>query len=222
MALVLFDIDGTLLRGGNSTHARAFEVACQQVFGVSGDLSGTDLAGRTDRYILQAVLGRSNIQPSEAEVLASFELMEAYVEQALTESLVDRVLPGVPDLLAALGALGHQLGLVTGNLPRIARVKLQRAGLWTAFDGMGGYGHLSAERSDLVRAVLEQTGASPRQTVVIGDTVHDVACGQAHEVRTVAVATGKTSLADLSAAGPDLVLETLEPLEAILQFIATD
>jgi phosphoglycolate phosphatase-like HAD superfamily hydrolase len=219
MALVLFDIDGTLLRGGNSTHARAFEVACQQVFGVSGDLSETDLAGRTDRYILQAVLERSNIQASEAEVLASFELMEAYVEQALTESLVDRVLPGVPDLLTALGAAGHQLGLVTGNLPRIARVKLQQAGLWAAFDGIGGYGHLSPDRSDLVRAVLERTGAPPHQTVVIGDTVHDVACGKAHGVRTVAVATGRTPLEDLRAVGADLVLETLEAREEIVHFV---
>jgi phosphoglycolate phosphatase len=222
VALVLFDIDGTLLRGGHSTHAQAFDVACRRLFGVSGNLTGTDLAGRTDRYILQSVLDRSQVQqPSEAQVLATFDLMEAFVEQELTESLADWVLPGVPELLAALTLAGHQLGLVTGNLPRIARVKLQQAGLWDAFDAVGGYGDLSMERADLVEDVLKTTGIAPQQTVVIGDTVHDVACGKVHGAWTVAVATGKTSIERLRETDPDLALETLEALDPVVQFVAT-
>ena len=44
-----------------------------------------------------------------------------------------------------------------------------------------------------------------KQVAVIGDTPSDVACGEALGVKSIAVATGVHSLAELEAAGADLV-----------------
>jgi phosphoglycolate phosphatase-like HAD superfamily hydrolase len=215
VALLLFDIDGTLLRGGDPTHARAFDAVCREVFGVPGDVRKTELSGRTDRHILRAVLALQGVSPTDAQIVETFRRMEDYVERELTHSLADRVLPGVPALLAILRERGHTLGLVTGNLPRIAKVKLARASLWDAFHPVGAFGDLSEVRADLVRAAMRHVPAD--QTVVIGDTLHDIECGRANATRTIAVATGHVSAADLS--GADLVLDTLAQHDQFLQFV---
>jgi phosphoglycolate phosphatase-like HAD superfamily hydrolase len=51
--------------------------------------------------------------------------------------------------------------------------------------------------------------------VIIGDTPNDIACGKAHGARTVAVATGPFSVADLAAHHPDAVLADLSDLDAV-------
>lgn len=220
MALVLFDIDGTLLRGGDPTHAKAFDAACRKFFDVPGDTSRSELAGRTDRYILLTLLSQQEVRPTEAEIADVFRFMEDYVERELTHSLAERVLPGVAELLRELRERRHLIGLVTGNLPRIAKTKLSRAGLWAAFDPIGGFGDLSPTRSDLVKAALERADFPAHRTVVIGDTIHDIECGRTHGTRTIGVATGHTPAASLTEAGAHLAVPSLADTGRILRYIA--
>lgn len=232
LPLILFDIDGTLLRTGDPTHGRSVTVACREVFGVEGDLRRTDHAGRTDRRILQAILASYDIPPerSAARLPEAFACMEDYVERELPPSLAERVLPGVPELLAALAERDLALGLVTGNLPRIAAAKLSRAGIWAPFaaegGGIGGYGDVSADRADLVRAALVQAEAAlgrpvpAAAAVIVGDTPHDIACGRDCAARTVGVATGRFTAAELRDCGADLVLDDLTDRQTFLEFVA--
>ena len=231
LPLILFDIDGTLLAAGDPTHARSITVACQELFGVAGDPRRADLAGRTDRYILQNVLAAYGIPPetSAPRLPEAFAFMEDYVARELPASLAERVLPGVPALLAALQTHDLALGLVTGNLRRIAQAKLDRAGIWAPFahegGGIGGYGDASTERADLppvALAAAEQALGQPvpaAQAIIVGDTPHDIACGQACAARTIAVATGRFSAAALQACGPDLVLDDLADTARIVEFV---
>ncbi|MET0619217.1 MAG: HAD hydrolase-like protein, partial [Thermoanaerobaculia bacterium] len=59
-----------------------------------------------------------------------------------------------------------------------------------------------------------------KSIVIVGDSVHDVACGRTLGVRAVAVATGITSLERLGAESPDAMLadfaDTEQALGAIL------
>ena len=45
------------------------------------------------------------------------------------------------------------------------------------------------------------------RTFIIGDTPHDIECGQVIGARTIAVATGKFSVAELAAHRPTAVFE---------------
>lgn len=230
--LLLFDIDGTLLRAGDPTHGRAVTVACQQVFGVAGDLTRTDLAGRTDRRILETLLATYDV-PADAiaaGLAEAFTVMSDFVDANLPPSLADRVLPGVAGLLEAMNGAGLVLGLVTGNLPRIAVAKLSRGGIWAPFarhgGGIGGFGDISTLRADLVMAALAAADnhlgyATPGQAaVIIGDTPHDIDCGVACSTRTIGVATGRFSALQLREAGADLVVEDLTDHEALMRFVA--
>lgn len=231
LPLILFDIDGTLLRAGDPTHGQAVTAACQELFGVAGELHRVELAGRTDRRILQTLLASYGIASDESEprLPEAFAFMEAYVAASLPDSLAERVLPGVPELLATLAGYDLALGLVTGNLPGIAEAKLTRAGVWPAFaregGGIGGYGDTSTDRADLVRAALALATARlghpvpPHAAVIVGDTPHDIDCGRACATRTVGVATGRFTAARLRACGADLVLDDLADRDTFLDFV---
>src|SRR5205823_1022203 len=146
----------------------------------------------------------------------------------LPPSLAERVLPGVRETLAALAERDLALGLVTGNLRGIAEAKLSKAGVWGPFaaegGGIGGYGDVSSERADLVRAALvmaEQALGRPvpaASAVIVGDTPHDIDCGRACAARTVGVATGRFTAAQLRDAGADFVLEDLTDQTPLLRF----
>ncbi|HYN41116.1 MAG TPA: HAD hydrolase-like protein, partial [Thermoanaerobaculia bacterium] len=72
----------------------------------------------------------------------------------------------------------------------------------------------------LARA-LERTGRtfSPSETVVVGDARADVECGRAIGARVVAVATGRTSVEELRAAGADIVLSSFADVESACEAI---
>jgi phosphoglycolate phosphatase-like HAD superfamily hydrolase len=224
-ALVLFDIDGTLIwtRGaGSRAMARAFRDWC----GVEDCLAGVPVHGRTDTIILSDVLARHRLAADDEAVA---RLFSTYF-RCLSEELAALPqgygpLPGVVTLLEALTAQDSvTVALLTGNHSHGARIKLSRFDLERYFV-LGAFGEDAADRNDLVPVALERARAlrlpevSPRGVVVVGDTPLDVACGRAHGCRTVAVATGGSGLEDLQRAGADLVVPTLEDTEALVRWI---
>jgi phosphoglycolate phosphatase-like HAD superfamily hydrolase len=72
-----------------------------------------------------------------------------------------------------------------------------------------------------VDRALSSTGRSfaGKSIVIVGDSVHDVACGRGLGVRAVGVATGITSLERLGAENPDALLEDFSDTEGALEAI---
>jgi phosphoglycolate phosphatase len=214
--LALFDIDGTLLRAGTDVHRAAFTHMYAEVYGLEASLDGINAAGRTDTWLLFQPLLRENlaVEQIQARLPAAFRSMCEFVDRHLGD-LSHCVLPGVHETLTTLHESGILLGLITGNLERIAHAKMRKAGLDRYFD-TGGFGEESATRSDLVPVAMRTAGArangrlSPSQVMVIGDTPLDVEAGKAHGTSTVAVATGTVDFRTLAASGADLVLHSLE------------
>ncbi|MFN8540927.1 MAG: haloacid dehalogenase-like hydrolase [Thermomicrobiales bacterium] len=232
LPLILFDVDGTLLGSGDQTHGMAVTVACQDLFNVPGDRRLVDLAGRTDRYILLNLLQAHGLTLEEVEprIPEAIAYMCDYVAREIPASLAERVLPGVSALLDALTARDLALGLVTGNPLPIARSKLQSAGIWAPFARhdtvIGGFGDHSHERNDLPPLALDVAArilgapVSAADTIIIGDTPHDIACARAcASARTIAVATGRRSADQLHANDPDLLLPDLTDRDTILNFL---
>jgi phosphoglycolate phosphatase-like HAD superfamily hydrolase len=231
LPLILFDVDGTLLGSGDPTHGTAVTMACQNLFNVPGDRRLVDLAGRTDRYILLNLLQAHGLTPDEIEprLPEAIAYMCDYVARELPASLAERVLPGVSALLDELGERDLALGLVTGNPLPIARSKLRSAGIWEPFARydavIGGFGEHSHERNDLPPLAIDLaarvlgTPVTAADTVIIGDTPHDIACARACGARTIAVATGRYSADQLRANDPDLLLPDLTDRDTILNFI---
>lgn len=222
-ALFLFDIDGTIIRAGSRVHREAFARAFRAVYGLPLDLNGISAAGRTDTWLMAEPLRRHGL--SEEQILErmpeAFALMERYVDRHL-DDLRPLVLPGVPQVLEALQQRGQLLGLLTGNLCRIALAKMRHAGLARYFD-TGGFGEESEVRAHLVPVALTKAAEvagqeiPPHRAVVIGDTPLDVEAGQIAGTRTAGVATGPFSCDDLRRAGADLVLPSLADVESAVE-----
>lgn len=222
--LVLFDIDGTLIRTAGAG-MRGMNDAFERLHGRTGALDGVSVAGRTDRAILTDVFRRFDVEMSDADLAP---VRDAYLD-ALTVELAAAtgpgvgVLPGVHDALVALDAdPGFTLALLTGNFVRGAEIKLSHFDLWQWFR-FGAYGDHHVNRRDLVPIAVERArehGLSPSHIVVVGDTPNDVDCAHAHGAQAIAVATGLYSEDELRATGADVVVDTLASLQPIVESLS--
>jgi len=217
--LLLWDIDGTLLSSAGAG-LRALTVALSREFGINGSLDGIDWAGRTDRFIVRQILEKYSL-PANDEMFNHY--LDGYVK-ALPDELLragSSVLPGIQTLLDRVAAdPSIAQGLLTGNIRRGAETKLGFHGLWDYF-AFGAFANDSEFRNDLgphaLRRATEATGFTfaPNQVWVIGDTPHDIACGKAIGARTLALATGHHTLAELEAHRPSATLSNLSDVDAV-------
>jgi phosphoglycolate phosphatase len=223
--LLLFDIDGTLVRGGPAKGA--FQRALVDTYGTAGPIDAWEFSGKTDPQIARELLRQAGID--DADIDRGLPDLWAGYLAGLEAGLADRpmeLLPGVAPLLDALDALETSgevaLGLVTGNLARGAELKLASAGLRSTF-AIGGFGSDHEQRDRLPGIALDRAHAalgrrfSGAEVVVIGDTPRDVACGRAHGTRTIGVATGGFAVEALRACGADEVLEDFTETERVLR-----
>jgi phosphoglycolate phosphatase len=224
---VLFDIDGTLLSAGGVS-SRALVDALIQTFGAVGPLDGYDYSGKTDPQIVRELMRGAGF--GDAEIAARRETaLERYRSRLLELLRPEDVaaLPGVGPLLEALAATrGVTLGLLTGNLEPCARAKLAPLDANRHFP-FGAFGSDHEDRYRLPALAVARARATTgleflgKSVVIVGDSVHDVLCGRALDVRAVAVATGRTPRHRLAAESPDALLddfaETGAALRAILE-----
>jgi len=218
-ALVLFDIDGTLLRGAGQHHKQALIDGIERVTGRATHLDGISTSGMLDRDLIAAMLeaaGHEQEQIREAMRAIVEECQNAYCASC-TLDLTQMVCPGVPGLLSELRRRGAVLGLVTGNLSRIARRKMELAGLRDYFS-IGAFAEDADTRTELARVAAGRARESGLvsdkcRTSLIGDHPNDVRAAKANGFQAIAVATGLISRDELAAAGPDILVATLEELD---------
>jgi len=213
MKLVLFDIDGTLIRSGGAGR-RAFERAVAEVLGVSGALSNFPLGGKTDPLILDHVFFLAGKEQHPALVEEVLETYLGHLKVGVKEAEGYQVLDGVVALLDELEAHSDfALGLGTGNIERGGRIKLERAGLNHYFP-TGGFGSDASARADVIAAGIKKSeahfGVNFDCVWVVGDTLHDIHSARAVTAEVIAVATGSNSFSELEDAKPTCTVRSLK------------
>jgi phosphoglycolate phosphatase len=221
--VLFWDIDGTLLTTKRAG-VFALEEAAREVCGEVPDIAELPTAGLTDHQIAEVVVREAGAPPT-AETAAAF--LRAY-ERHLPDRLGLRdgeALPGVVDVLDSLAGREDVLSLLlTGNTPAGAAAKLAHYGLDRYFDA-GAFCADGDDRSRIARRAAklaaERIGATfdPGRAFVIGDTPHDVRCGKEIGARTLAVASGPYSLAELEQHDPWLALPALPPPQRFAELI---
>lgn len=223
--LVLFDIDGTILRD-DGVAREAYAVALREIYGHERSLRPYDFSGLTDPQITRIVLGDAgfpdDVIASKLDALWVVYLRE--MRERISSQRV-RLMPGVVPLLEILEEEdGVVLGLLTGNIEPGARIKLGSHEL-NGYFKFGAFGSDSAVRAELppiaTRRAAELTGErfAPSDVVIIGDSIHDVRCAVPHGATSIAVPTGPTPAAALIAESPTHFFETLEPTTQLLDAI---
>lgn len=224
MRLLLFDIDGTLLRS-NGAGRMAMTAMLMEMFGTTGPIESYRMDGKTDPMIITDLLSAAGIPKAEIEA----KLPQAY--QLMAEKAVaifpERALTpcqGVPALLEALRQRQDvMLGLLTGNVSLTAPLKLSSAGIDPAQFVVGAYGSDGADRNALPAIAIERANQltdeqiTGNNTVIIGDTPADILCARAGKATAIAVASGWHSATTLATHRPDHLFENLADTEAVLR-----
>jgi len=223
--ILLFDVDQTLLYSGGAG-SLAMRRAFHRLYGIEDGFARVEFTGRTDWSILRDALREHGLldgRPFEPEMARFLDTYLDLLAPTLREVQGGRVMPGVPELIAALAAReGVRAGLATGNFRKACFLKLRHFGL-DAHLREGGFGDDAEDRGELVRIAIERVAngkvADPSAVWVIGDTVLDVTAARANNARALAVATGATPPDALRAAGADVVVDDLSDTEAILRVL---
>lgn len=222
--LVLFDVDGTLLSAGRAAR-ESILAALSAVLGWEGSADGNDFSGKTDPQILRELVldavGAARFESALSAVLDRY--LEELAKRLDPAAVVPK--PGVSELLRTLAREPRvTLALLTGNIERGARMKLEPPG-FNAYFPFGAFGDDSADRYRLpaiaVARARERTGRefSGSSVVIVGDSVHDVACGRSIGARSIAVATGPTPVEKLAAEKPDALFGDFSDVGAAAEAI---
>ncbi len=222
-ALVLFDIDGTLIRRAGPHHRQALVEAVRRVTGLEATTDSIPVQGMLDPDILAIMMRNAGAGPTQVRSAMPELIRVAQAVYVRTcPDLQRRVCPGVRRVLRMLSRRGIPVGLVTGNLTRIAWKKMEQAGLRSYFR-FGAFSETAKDRAGLVRRAIREARREgwirPDAVMsLIGDHPNDVRAARANGIRAVAVATGIESREVLEAEKPDLLLDDLRsvPLEKLL------
>jgi phosphoglycolate phosphatase len=227
--LVLWNIDLTLV-----DVARVSRVAYADSFHqVTGRplVALPQMAGRTDSEIFFESLALNEVTsgpavPGDQELLARYIDALAAAFRARRELLPrdGRLLPGAAAAVAAVAGLpGVIQSVLTGTIRPNAVEKLRAFGLEQFFDlDIGGYG---SEVYPMGALLLRSRGRAAEKyrapfgadsTVYVADSHRDVEAARMGGARCIAVASGRSTAADLAEAGADLVISDLSDTAAVV------
>ncbi len=212
--LVLFDVDGTLIRTGGAG-MRAFAKVFATEFNAIDGFERLKFAGRTDMSLLREFFGFHGIPPTPANFQRFFDRYVFWLDQILQESEA-KVCPGVREFIEGLQALPQPplLGLLTGNVRLGAEIKLRHLHLWEPF-ATGAFADDHEERAQIAAIARQRASAMlgqdlrGGQVLVVGDTPLDIRCARAIGAKVLAVATGGCTLQELQAHQPDWAVNDL-------------
>jgi phosphoglycolate phosphatase len=215
--LLLFDIDKTLITNSSE---KSFSEPIKNLHDIVVK-ADEDFSGFTDKLILAKLLsseGWNEEQIQTSMPMLVRELDRTYAVTFKKNSV--RLLPGVKELLEALLEYNVLVGLVTGNLKQIAKLKLEAADIYQYFM-VGGFGDDShTTRADLVNIAIERANfQNKRENVyVIGDTELDIeASFEAGVENAVAVSNGFRTRKQLLNSGAKIVLDDFTDTDFVLQ-----
>ena len=221
--LATFDIDNTLIRGSTG-HVQALLTAIKAIYDLETSIHVINHHGMTDQEIIIKILAKNDVdrERAKAGLIECMDFMQhEYARIVKSENIF--MLEGVVDLLNKLEQNGFLLGLVTGNLEKIARAKLERIGI-SHFFKVGGFGSDHINRGDLIKIAInraeEQFGfASDSPVFHFGDAPQDMQAAREAGVIPIGVTTGIFSADELETAGAYRVFPNLKDTDDIIQLI---
>jgi phosphoglycolate phosphatase len=203
---VLFDLDGTLTNPftgiTNSMQHALREVGLEP-----------PLVDQLRRYIgpplqvtFREILGDD---ARAAEALGHYR--RRYGE---TGKFENELIPGVVEAVQTLSDSGYRLFVATSKLETYSVDIIEHFGLAPFFQRVHGSAldGSRADKGELIRHILETERLDPRQTVMIGDRLHDALGAAMNDVRTIGVLWGFGDREELEGAGAAGIVESPDEL----------
>ncbi|MBN1897403.1 MAG: HAD hydrolase-like protein [Spirochaetes bacterium] len=224
MALLLFDIDGTLLYTDGSGRDAASQ-SFKKYFHIKDAFKNVHLMGRTDQAIWKEVCKMNHIFPEDYEKVKNRLLEDyyAFLKRNLIRRKKGYIYPGIKEILQKVHS-HHALGLLTGNFKHGAMIKLAHFDL-DKFFPVGGFADDDEDRNNIARIAITRAKQhyaldfQNKDIYIIGDTPFDIKCALSTQTKSVAVATGGYSFEDLKKHKPDYLFHSFKEIDSFLKII---
>jgi phosphoglycolate phosphatase len=127
--------------------------------------------------------------------------------------------PGIKEALEKLASRGYRMAIATSRSEHSLVMLLGEHGIAQYFEVLGSVGCVDNPKPapDIVLWVLGRMGATPDQSLVIGDTVYDIQMGKAARCSTCAVTYGNHGPEQLRTAEPDFLIDDMRELARLLK-----
>jgi phosphoglycolate phosphatase len=209
--LVVFDLDGTLL----DTHADLVEslnhtIAALDLAPVTyADL--THLVGQGAKVMIERACKLRGHPLSENELPPLLERFIAHYTNTMPGHT--RPYPGLIDAMDALKAKGYKLAVCTNKLESLALTLLRKLDLTGYFDAITGGDTFPVRKPDArhLTGTIERAGGTPSRSIMIGDSVNDIAVAKNAKVPSIAVPFGYSDV-PVETLGPDYVIQHFDEL----------
>jgi phosphoglycolate phosphatase len=217
--IVVFDLDGTLIDTAPDLVATLNLVLAR--IGLPSVLyaEARNMVGGGARKMIERALvaeGR-NLVPAEIDGLVR-DFIEHYAAHIADRS---RPFDGLEAALDTLAQRGYRLAVCTNKLEWLSRRLLDALGLTSRFVVVCGADTFGLQKPDpeLLRRTLDLAGACARKTIMVGDSMNDVAMAKAMRVPVIAVDYGYTETPVLRL-GADRVISDLAELPQAVSELA--
>jgi phosphoglycolate phosphatase len=205
--LAIFDCDGTLVDSGGTIHRalettfNAYQLECPA------------------RHVTQKVIGLSleeaiaALVPDGDHAAMANTYKDAFITMRRMGAVEEPLFAGIGDLLDVLDADGWALGVATGKSLRGLNHCLASHGLEGRFVTLqtADY-HPSKPHPAMALSAMAEAGATPEQTIFIGDTAWDMGCARSAGCAAIGVGWGYHSEEEMLADGAHHVASTPEEI----------
>lgn len=209
---LIFDLDGTLVNAYPAVSQSVNYTLKALGFKPRSHAEIKRAVGWGDRHLLAQFVGEEFADRAIA-------IYRPHHAKALLKTGGVRFLSGAQALLKNLRAHGFKLAIASNRPTKFTLLILEKLQVREVFDVV-----LCADRAprpkphpDILLQILRQLHLPKAQALYVGDMTIDVKTGRRAAVRTVAVATGSSTKAELKVLKPYRIISKINELKTILK-----
>jgi len=207
MPLLIFDFDGTLA-DTRTAIVETMKVTVERMgFSTPDDDAVKNVIGLPLKECIIRVSGMSDEEAEKGVVLYRELFMGIAVKCA-------SLFPGVLDVIKTLSERGVPMAIATSRSQASLEGLVEMLGLKPYITHLYGDGHVKRGKPapDLAEFIVNDLGADPGQTLVIGDTTYDIEMGNGAGCYTCAVTYGNHTREQLATANPTYIIDDLKAI----------
>lgn len=214
---IIFDLDGTLIdtpSGIVDTIAATVETFDQPARDPS------EIRATIGMPLESALASMLNFQIEDERVAQAVKTYQRLFKGIVLPKAESLIFDGVVDGLETLKSKGYILAVATSKVMKSAESLIRAAGLWQYFDLVVGADCVTHPKphSEMGELVMSTLSLKPENSIMIGDTTHDLFMAQNCGMQSIAVTYGVHNRALLQTAEPNHIVDDFnQVLSCILE-----